>query len=286
MGHTDARLTFLFGHHDFEAAINSDALRSVLLDNGVAHYGHGHVHDMDWAEGSGIIRFRCGSLGQQGDVNMCIWAVDSDTVSWGVTDASDPWPAAVITAPADARLGSGNDIVNAYAPAVPASCAGAPVRVLAFDAAGVTEVLANVDGGALATLVENPATPGQWTGTFNATLLTPGLHSLDVQVHGSGWRHFVSEFEVVDAPCEFGPPPEPDDAEPMPDTVEPLPDAQTDEIGDPVPDAEVAEDAPADLPADSPSDPAVDTASDAEDDAEDEGAAGDLSDGCGCSLAS
>ena len=281
LGHTDARLTIMFGHHDFEAAAGGGALRSLMLDHGVAHYGHGHVHDMNWAEGSGILRFRCGSMGQQADVNVCVWAVDNDTVSWGVTDAGSPWPAAVIPAPAAARLGSSNDIVNPYAPSVPAACSAAPIRVLAFDGAGVSEVLANVDGGALSSLVENPATPNQWTGTFDATLLTPGVHALDVQVGGTEWRHFVSEFTVVDEPCVFDPLPETDDAEPAPDTSEPLPDEPPDATTDPAPDAETAEDAPADVPADMAADSPADVPADTEE--EDDG--GEVT-GCGCSLAS
>ncbi len=244
--HTDARLTLAFGHHDFEGCALGGDFRQHLVDYGAAHYGHGHEHSVGVREGGGILRFRCNSLGQGSGENVCLWAVDADAVSWSVTHASAPWPAALITAPVDSRLGSDDSVHNPYAPAVPNGCTAAPVRVLAFDVAGVDEVLFQIDGGSLERMAENTSSPDQWLGTFDATGLTPGIHTLEAQVSGTEWRRFSAQILVEDAPCPFDPPAaeeEEPETEPSPEqeeepAPEPGPDAEIDAVDDAAPDAE------------------------------------------------
>jgi len=261
LAHTDARLTIAFGHHDFERCALGGDFRQHLLDYGAAHYGHGHEHDVGMREGAGILRFRCNTIGQGSGENICLWAVDSDAVSWGVTHASAPWPATVITAPVDARLGSDDAIENPYAPAVPNGCSAAPVRVLAFDGSGVDEVLFQVDGGSLETMTENTARPDQWMGTFDATGLGAGIHTLEVQVSGTEWRRTSAQILVEDAPCPFDAPPVEEDLEP-----EPVPEEQDEPEVEPPPDAGV----------DVADDPALDV--------EDEPGEPEQGGGCGCAL--
>lgn len=264
--HTAARLTFAFGHHDLEDTGNAASMRTLFLDYGVAHYAHGHEHALGTREAHGIVRFMCDAIGQNPDRNLCIWAVDSDGISWGVTDASEPWPAAVITAPVDARLGPDDDVDNPYAPAVPNGCVEAPLRVLAFDASSITEMLFQVDDGGLHTLTENPSLPNQWLGSFDATSLVAGIHRIDVQVHGEGWRHFSSQFRVEDLPCELEPEPPDEETEPTPEPMA--------EPEDMEPVAEV------------PLDGALDVVNDPARDGEDEGSDVALrGGGCGCSIA-
>jgi hypothetical protein len=266
MAHMDARLTFMFGHHDLEDCSRGGDFRQLMIDYGAAHYAHGHEHDLGMRENLGILRFRCSALGQKATENICIWAVDADTVSWGITDATNPWPAAVITAPADAMLGTDDSIPNPYAPPVPQACTDAPVRVMAWDASGVSEVLMSLDGGGLITLAENPSFPDQWLGWFDATGLEVGLHELEVQVHGDEWRRARVQIDVEDLPCDLEPPPADEEPEPA---VEPAPEAD-----DVEPVAEDAEDGYTDVVAETDGDAAEDV----------QGEGGRARGGCGCTI--
>lgn len=271
--HTDANLTLSFGHHDLEAAANADAMRTVLQDYGVVHYGHGHEHDVGYREGSGIIRYRLGTLGQGDTDNIGVWAVDNDAVSIAQMDVTSAWPMVVITAPVDSRLG---DVENPYAPTVPATCTEAPVRVLGFDATGITEIYFTIDDGALEDLTANPATTGQYLGSFDATDLAVGEHTLQVHVEGTaGWRQFSSQFVLEDRECDLEPTVVEPDPEPVPEVAE-----HTPEMVEPVP--ETGEDATTDTSApDVEEDVTMDTEEDPSEEWVSEG--GSVA-ACGCSM--
>jgi hypothetical protein len=228
---TDADLTIAFGHHDLEATGNAGAMRALMMDHGVAHYGHGHEHAVGVRLGDGILRSQCYTFGQGDSDNICLWAVDGNAVSQSVVDVASPWPAAIITAPVDARLSNGDDVTNPYAPAVPATCEAAPVRVMAFDVIDIDEIYFTVDSGGLHTLTENPAFPDQYLGSFDATEFSAGVHTLEVHVNGTaGWRQFDAQILIEDGECDLEPPVvvEPD-PEPVAEVVEPIPEGETPE---------------------------------------------------------
>ncbi|MBN1944287.1 MAG: metallophosphoesterase [Bradymonadales bacterium] len=199
----DAELIFLFGHHDYRSTENHDRFLEELSPYGPRFYAHGHTHDHKATLGDdGIIRYRIDSLGQARHDNFAVWGIDANTVSVGVYDAGDAWPAILITAPVDARL---LEVDNPYAPSVPNSCTAAPVRALVFDAEPVGQVEFRWDDGTWFPMHQRLDRPQQWRGTFDATELEPGLHQLMVSASGSDEASQTIEVMVVEGVCELGP---------------------------------------------------------------------------------
>ena len=203
--HGAASLQLVFGHHDYRDTRRGDELSALLSQHGIGHYFHGHEHSLgERLDGDGVLRSRVDSLGQADHDNLVVWAVDADALSRGSTDARDPWPLVVITAPVDAHHDSDHALAAPLSPPVPGGCADAPLRALVFDVERPEEVRARVDGGAWTALQQRRDVPAQWRGAFDATGLGAGMHAIEVEARGSRARSAVSYVEVADGPCDLG----------------------------------------------------------------------------------
>jgi hypothetical protein len=270
-GNPECRVTVAFGHHDAREAKGGDAFAALCHTYGIGHYLHGHTHDyaLSFQDGGPLV-LRTDSLGQGGDHQVTVLALDHDTFAWETVAADDPWPLAVATAPVRGRFQTGSSWGNPeylelpWAPPVPRGCTEAPVRVLLFDAAPVSAATFRLDEGPWIDLVQRQDVPAQWRGRFDASSLAGGWHTLAIRATGSKERSFEVPVRLVDGPCELGDE-DPDGGPPLvPDTSEePLPEAAVEVVEElevapdamePVAEVQIAEARP-DVPADSGGDP-------------------------------
>lgn len=197
--------SMFFGHHPLQEVSGGDALVDILLSNETTFYACGHKHDFVTELNDGLLRYRIESLGQGSNNNIAIYAVDNNTLSQGVTDTDDPWPFPLVTAPAAAAFENNGDWEdNIFVPGVPNDCAEAPLRVLVFDTAPVSRVAVKIDSDEWIELAQREQTPEQWRGRFDATGLSPGLHTLAIYVVGSQVRDQEIRFRVIEATCDIG----------------------------------------------------------------------------------
>jgi hypothetical protein len=193
----DANLNIVFGHHPIVATGNSsdtylfygkDQFVTYLDIYGASLYGYGHTHafsekfySTNMTTNSGVFYFNIASLGKSSANQYTIMAIDCNGIS-AATQTVGTWPAVLITAPMNRRLGG---VVNPYTYNVPASTAS-PLRALAFDPNGISSVRYRIDSGVtwypLAKVSGNQAL---WNGTFNSSGLVTGEHTIEVQAIGS-----------------------------------------------------------------------------------------------------
>ena len=205
----DANLTLVFGHHPVTDTGASDdtwlfyghqQFVAALDAYGASSYGYGHTHDASSSlfagnsytgtmANGGVHYLNVASLGKSGASNYALFAIDCDGLSAGIQTVGT-WPAVLVTAPTSARIGAS---VNPYAYTVPA-VAGNPVRALVFDAAVVSQVRFRVDGSATWWPMERAASSSPiWAGTWDASAVAAGLHTLEVQAVGTTTRsHTIS----------------------------------------------------------------------------------------------
>ena len=276
----DTNLTFALAHHDYVVSkagvevIDGLRLDDLFASHGVAYYFHGHEHDLRTrvTDADVVIR-RINSSGQSTDDNFCVAAVDADCVSETCMPSQGGWPLVVVTAPVDARLGPDDDVDNPYAPSVPVTCEEAPLRVLVFDEGEVSAVSFWWETGLTGSLDESAVIPGQWLGTFDATQLNPGVHTLSVQAIGSATHETAVQVLFEDRTCDISGPPADEGAEEAAER----PDEAAPEAVDPRPEA--AEDAAVEVPADTTHEADQDVQEDAE---EEEIPSAGGGGGCGC----
>jgi len=286
---TDSRLTIGAAHHDYIRAkngtdvINGARVEELFTTYRVPYFIHGHEHDLQTRlSDGGVIIQRIDSLGQSDGYNFCVHAVDSDAISFACSSANSAWPLAVITAPVDARLSGDNSVNNPYAPTVPTTCAEAPLRALVFDAVPVVSVTFWWDSGAAGGLTASTTIPSQWTGTFDSTALSPGVHTLGLEVIGSETRDFEIQVVFEDRTCDLTPDTPDEDMEETAEAVE-EPSAeetvQQEEVAEVTQDPEAQPDARPDTAPDTAVD-AIDGDAAADDVDETEGEVAES--GCGC----
>lgn len=195
-----SRLTFVFGHHPVTSTGNSsdtylyygapDFIHTLDVYSASA-YNYGHVHDnvetmfkgnsyTGAMAGGGIRYSRVSSLGKDSPNSFSVVSVDCDGVN-SVTQPVGTWPVVLITVPVNRYVGAAS---NPYAYAVPAAAAN-PVRALVFDPGTVSTVHFRVDGAATWQPMSRVAgTDSQWTGTWDASAVATGEHSIEVAATG------------------------------------------------------------------------------------------------------
>jgi hypothetical protein len=199
--HSDARLTFAFGHHpvtdtgagdDTWLFYGQQDFIQALDTYRASAYNYGHTHDTlqslltgnsytGTMYNGGIHYNNVASLGKSSSLNYTLMAVDSDGVS-SVTRTVNSWPLVLVTAPVDKYVGSA---VNPYAYTVPASSANF-VRALVFDSGAVSQVRFRVDGGTTwYPMTRVAAGSPVFQGAWNASALAAGDHAIEVQATGT-----------------------------------------------------------------------------------------------------
>lgn len=207
--YSDAAVVFGFGHHDTEATDNFAPLQTAFNSRGVKYWAHGHEHDLGVRVTGNAVRYRMSSTGQMEDVNFTVFALDNDIVSRTTVNIDDPWPLIVVSAPAESKWinkavdGTETTAVNPHAPVVPKACKTAPLRALVFSTGSVASVEFKIDSGASANMTKSASNNALWKGTFDATALTVGEHTMNVT---SGGKTRTLFFQVADKACDVGDP--------------------------------------------------------------------------------
>ena len=202
----DGNFSMTFGHHPLGVFKATTDLMDLMDEFGADYYACGHEHDFSirYYEDRKI-EFRVSSMGQKPSENIGIYAVDNNTLSFGLSGVDKPWPTAVITAPGAAKRTAGNKTISdPFVPPVPNSCDNAPIRVLVFATHAVESVKAQIDGGSSFDLEQRNKIRAQWRGRFDASALSEGYHDLKVTVKAGDSREFKSVFRVEEKPCDIG----------------------------------------------------------------------------------
>jgi hypothetical protein len=215
--HNNADLTMVFGHHPVtDTGYSGDTwlfyghteFVSALDNSSASLYGYGHTHRYSDVlfEGNGYtgymsegVRYlNISSLGKASSAHYSVIAIDCNGVS-SVAANVNQWPVVLITAPVDKAP-------NPYAYTVAAN-AGNPIRALVFDANTVTSVRCRVDGGG-DWYVMSPVdgNPRLWTGTWDASGLAAGDHTITVEAVGTATRSHTITVAVTAGSTTNDPP--------------------------------------------------------------------------------
>jgi len=193
--HPDAEITFMFGHHPFEAGYSdwddtgiSDGLDDLLdlIDlYGISLYGFGHTHDYRenyWSKdiGNNIFYMNVDSLGKSNNDHYALMAVDGNGVSM-IPAQKGLWPVVMITAPADRCLG---ECPNSYAYEIPQSRFN-PIRALIFDNSPVSQVDFRIDETGDWHAMQRIENTPVWFGLWDARAFAAGSHTIEVRAQGS-----------------------------------------------------------------------------------------------------
>ena len=195
----DAEITFMFGHHPFEADADDwtetaiqdglDDLLDLIDLYGVSHYGYGHTHNyMEdiWTKDiiSEIFYINTDSLGESNEDHYTLMAVDGNGVSM-VAAQQGLWPVVLITAPADRFLWQPpEEVFNPHAYEIPPGKAN-PIRALVFSPDPVSWVKFQIDGaGGWQDMQQVGQTP-IWVGYWDASEASAGPHTVTVQAQGT-----------------------------------------------------------------------------------------------------
>jgi hypothetical protein len=190
-----ARLNIVFGHHPLAPTGDSsdtyiyygrDQFVGYLNTYGASLYGYGHTHassESFYTAGmtEGVFYFNVSSLGKDSPNQYTVTAIDCNGIA-SVTQAVGTWPVVLITAPMDKNLGKN---VNPYTYSVTNSSTN-PIRALVFDTGTVSQVQYRIDmAGSWYPMQQaasnNPSSPHLWQGTWNASALSSGEHTIEVQ---------------------------------------------------------------------------------------------------------
>jgi len=224
----DAQLTMVFGHHPVtDTGVSGDTwlyygageFVTDLDAHAASLYGYGHTHRWSdvlfagdsytgFTSGDGFRYLNIASLGKSSSFHYDIVAIDCNAVS--VTSANvGQWPVVLITAPVSAAL---DETDNPYSYPVPAEAAN-PIRALVFDAAQVTAVRFQVDGaGDWFAMTRVAGNERLWEGTWDASSLQAGLHTLTVEAAGTATRSQTITVNVTGGTTPNAPPVALDDA--------------------------------------------------------------------------
>ena len=197
--HSDANLTFAFGHHPILFFLYGGPQFSSLLENYHASvYGYGHVHEFanpSW--NNGVLHYVVRSLGKSDNHHFAVYAIDNDglSINWG---NAHEWPLVVITAPVDSSLGGDNP----WAYLVSSNWNQNPIRALVFDANPVTQVRFRLADGQWMPMTQEDS--HLWVGTFDGKALEPWKIKLEVQATGSATNSHIIYFLLGTTICDDG----------------------------------------------------------------------------------
>ncbi len=211
-----ANLSFAFGHHPVTSTGDSadtylyygaQAFVGQLDGYQASAYQYGHVHDnvetiftgdtyTGTMTGAGVRYSRVASLGKDSPKSYLVVSVDCDGVN-SVIQPVGTWPLVLVTAPVNRGVGTAT---NPYVYDVPAASSN-PIRTLVFDAGPVGSVRFRIDGGTAWTSMNRVSgTAAQWEGTWDASGVSPGEHTIEVQAAGTTTRSHTIKVNVAGTP--------------------------------------------------------------------------------------
>jgi hypothetical protein len=174
-----SNLTFVFGHHPENDVGNSTTTSGLtflqLLEKyNTSAYIYGHGHENHERNQGGTLCIESDSLGQPSTVpGYRIFAIDNDGIST-IYQPINEWPAVMITSPIDRGL-------TMQAPDIPNNSQVVPVRALVFDENTISAVQFKLDDELFKPMSISPNNPKLWNGSFDATSLADGEHTITVQ---------------------------------------------------------------------------------------------------------
>jgi VCBS repeat-containing protein len=211
--HSEDRLNLVFGHHPVTATGNSSDTYlyyghqdfiDALDYHSASSYSYGHTHAASetlfkgnsytgFMVGDGIHYYNVASLAKSSSNNYSLVAIDCNGLS-SVTKTVGSWPVVLITAPVNRNIGGA---VNPYAYTVPAASTNF-VRALVFDTASISVVRYRIDGAATWSAMSRVAgNTALWQGTWDASTLAAGNHTIEVQATGTATVSDTITVEVV-----------------------------------------------------------------------------------------
>jgi hypothetical protein len=211
----DAEMTFMFGHHPFEADADDwtetaiqdglDDLQDLIDSYGVSLYGYGHTHtymEDIWTKDivSEIFYINTDSLGKSNQDHYTVMAVDGNGVSM-VPARKGLWPVVLITAPTDRFLWQPPDeVFNPYAYEIPPGKAN-PIRAAVFSANPVSWVKFQIDGSATWQDMQQVGQTPVWVGYWDASEAAAGPHTVTVQAQGAATVSHQIQTYISPALC-------------------------------------------------------------------------------------
>jgi len=206
-------LVFVLAHHPITTPKNSSQVIDFMKAQGGGFYVHGHVHEYDeYIDGDpNIVVNEVNTLGQSGDDNIGVGAVDHNAFVYRATSVKKPWPMVMITAPVSRTLR--NAETNPFAYSVCKDRADNPVRALVFAKDSPSSVVVEVGSLPPVTMVQEQQPANLWSADVDTTSLVAG--STDVRVTatvGSESAFHTITADFVDGPCDALPEDPPPDA--------------------------------------------------------------------------
>jgi VCBS repeat-containing protein len=210
-----AALTLVFGHHPVTDTGQSDDtwlfyghqdFIDALDYHRASAYNYGHTHDYSqalfkgndytgWMSGGGVHYYNVKSLGKDTGSYYSVVAIDCKGLS-SATPSSSAWPVVLITTPVDKYIGGA---VNPYAYTVTAASTNF-VRALVFDSATNTQVSYRLDGGTAWNPMSRVSGGSPiWQGSWNASALAAGDHTIEVRAVGTTTVSDTARVEVTGA---------------------------------------------------------------------------------------
>jgi len=158
--------------HQFDVNQLGSDIQSVIQNDNVILVDTGHTHSNVLANDGHTVYSATRSTGQatEGPVGFSLNSLDHGVVSWKFQPLGQ-WPFVAITSPADqALLINGDQVVKGTT----------TIHVKAFSNAAISSVSYQIDGGAKVAMSDRGA--NLWAGSWNASGLPDGAHTLDVSV--------------------------------------------------------------------------------------------------------
>ena len=216
----DSDLTLVFGHHPLAPTGDSqDTYVYYGLNEFLGlmdffycpTYGYGHTHEFSEAffnpglTKPGFFYLNVASLGKSSSNQYSIFAIDCNGIS-STTRTVGSWPVVLITAPVDRYYGN---VTSPYGYDVPAS-SSSPIRALAFDPGGISQMEYRIDGSpAWYPMTNTAANPRLWSAGWNSSTLTQGDHTIEVRAtNGTG---VTGSNTITARVLQSQPPPQPQD---------------------------------------------------------------------------
>ena len=189
------RRSIVFMHaYPADLAERSSEVTALFARHAVAVVDMGHTHYNELANDGRTIYAATRSTGQneEGRPGFSVLAVDGGLVSWRFKPLGEPWPLALITAPADRRLQTDAS--------PPSDGANLQVRALGWSAHGIRAARCSLDGGPWRPMRRDAGSPA-WRHDSDAP---PGAHRIVVEIEDGSGRVGSDAIETA-GPGEAGP---------------------------------------------------------------------------------
>jgi len=173
--------------HQFDVNQLGSDIQSVIQNDNVILVDTGHTHSNILANDGHTVYSATRSTGQatEGPVGFSLNSLDHGVVSWKFQPLGQ-WPFVAITSPADqALLINGDQVVKGTT----------TIHVKAFSDATINSVNYQIDGGAKVAMSDRGG--NLWSGSWNASGLPDGAHTIDVSVTDANGKTGTDQIKAL-----------------------------------------------------------------------------------------